>query len=100
LAATLDEAEAQAARWWPNGAVPPAVLPELARPEHFEAIAAAVGPRSSGASVVCATDAAPIVRAIDRFVAAGYGRVYLHQIGPDQQRLADVAQHELIPHYR
>jgi hypothetical protein len=48
---------------------------------------------------VCATDAAPIVHAVDRFVGAGYGTIYLHQVGPDQRRLADLARGELLAHY-
>ena len=43
-------------------------------------------------TVVCATDAEPIVAAIDRYVGAGFDTVYLHQVGPDQRRLADLAR--------
>ena len=49
--------------------------------------------------MVCAADTAPIIEAIDKFVAAGFDTVYLHQIGPDQQRLADLASSDLFPHY-
>ena len=61
-------------------------------------------PRTCGAdaidqTVVCATGPDPIVAAIDKFVGAGFDTVYLHQIGPDQERLADLARHELLPHY-
>ncbi len=44
-------------------------------------------------------DAEPIIGAIDRYVGAGFDTVYLHQIGPDQTRLADVARTELLPRY-
>ena len=50
-------------------------------------------------TVVCATGAEPIVQAIDRYVGAGFDTVYLHQVGPDQGRLADLARRELLPHY-
>jgi coenzyme F420-dependent glucose-6-phosphate dehydrogenase len=100
LAATMDEALENAWQWWPHGVVPPAVLSELARPQHFEAIAEAVGRDAIGDAVVCCTDAAPVVAAIDRFVGAGYDTVYLHQVGPDQDRLAALAQSELLAHYR
>jgi len=49
--------------------------------------------------IVCATGSEPVVVAIDRFVGAGFGVVYLHQIGPDQQRLVDMSERELLPHY-
>jgi G6PDH family F420-dependent oxidoreductase len=100
LARTMDEAIDNAWRWWPNGAVPAPLLTEIARPKEFEAIADAVGRDAIKATVTCATDAASVVNAIDRFVGAGYDTVYLHQIGPDQQRLADLAARELLAHYR
>jgi G6PDH family F420-dependent oxidoreductase len=99
LAATIDDAVAAAREWWPNAAVPPALLTELARPEHFEAIAADVSDDRLQSAVVCAVDATPVIAAIDRFVGAGFDSVYLHQVGPDQSRLLDLARAELLPHY-
>ena len=99
LAATMDAALENAWDSWPNGAVPPALLTELARPKHFEAVAESAGRDTIRASVVCATDATPVINAIDRFAGSGYGTIYLHQVGPDQRRLADVASSELLPHY-
>ena len=96
LAGTMDAAVDQAWEWWPNGVIPPAVLTELSRPEEFEAIAVAVGRDRITDAVVCAVDAAPIVAAIDRFVGAGYDTVYLHQVGPDQDRLIRLAGEELL----
>ena len=100
LAPTIDAARANAYEWWPNGVVPPSVLSELSRPSEFEVVAAAVGDGGIDHAVVCATSADPVVAAIDHFVGAGFDTVYLHQIGPDQQRLADLLQTELLPHYR
>jgi coenzyme F420-dependent glucose-6-phosphate dehydrogenase len=100
LAGTHDAAVDQAWEWWPNGAVASAVLSELRSPRHFEAIAHRTQRDAIGDTVVCATNAEPIVAAVDRYVGAGFDTVYLHQIGPDQRRLADVATTELLPHYR
>ena len=100
LAATMDAAVDNAWEHWPNAVVPPALLTELARPEHFEAAVATAARDAVQRSVVCATDATPVVQAIDRFVGAGYATIYLHQVGPDQRRLADLAVGELLPHYR
>ena len=99
LAATLDHAVDQAWEWWPNAGVPPEVLPELARPRDFESVADIASRDAIHNVVVCAADPAPVVAAIDRFVGAGYDTVYLHQVGPDQQRLVDVAATDLLPHY-
>lgn len=99
LASNLDEARETAWRWWPNGAIAGPVLTELARPAHFGAASADVRRDAIDRTVVCATGPEPIVHAIDKFVAAGFDTVYLHQIGPDQERLADLARGELLGHY-
>jgi coenzyme F420-dependent glucose-6-phosphate dehydrogenase len=100
IATTIDEAIGVAREWWPNGAVPSMVLSELARPKDFEALTTDVADDAIRTSVVCTVDAEPVIRAIDRFVAAGFDAVYVHQVGPDQHRLADLARSELLPHYR
>ena len=100
LAATMDEARQTAWDWWPHGVVPPSVLGELAKPQDFESIAEAVGPGGLADIVVSATDAEPVVDAINRFVAAGFDTVYIHQVGRDQQRLADLAVSDLHSQYR
>jgi len=99
LAADLDTARESAWTWWPHAVVPPSLLGELARPEEFEAVADAIGPAGIDKAVVCATGAAPVIAAIDRFVGAGFDTVYLHQVGPDQARLAAMANGELFPHF-
>jgi G6PDH family F420-dependent oxidoreductase len=99
LGATLHEAAQRAREWWPVAAIAPALLPELPRPREFEAATRHVEPDDMRRAVVCATDASPIVAAIDTFVAAGFDTVYLHQIGPDPQPLLDLSESELLPHY-
>src|SRR5829696_7832844 len=100
VASSIDDARDTAWKWWPNGVVPPAVLTELATPAEFEQVADAVGPERIGDTVVCADGAEPIVAAIDRFFGAGYDTVYLHQVGPDQRRLLDLVESDLLAHYR
>jgi G6PDH family F420-dependent oxidoreductase len=105
LADTVDAAVENALEWWPNALVPPAILTELARPSDFEAVAGAMtsSPSAGDAmrdAVVCADGADAIVAAIERYVGAGYDTVYLHQIGPDQDRLLALARSELLPHFR
>jgi G6PDH family F420-dependent oxidoreductase len=99
VASTLDEARENAWKWWSVGSVPPTILTELATPSDFEAVSTAVGPSALGDAVVCASDAEPVVAAIDRFVGAGYPTVYLHQIGDDQARLRDLLSSDLLAHY-
>jgi G6PDH family F420-dependent oxidoreductase len=99
FAASVEAAVDNAWEWWPNAVVPPALLGELARPEHFEA-ASATSPRDAMRSAItCADGPEPIIAAIDRLVGAGYGTVVLHQVGPDQEGLLQVCERELLPHY-
>ena len=100
IARTMEAALENAWEWWPIGVLPPSVLGELSKPEDFFAIADAIGKDDIGEMVICATDAAPVIDAIDRFAGAGFDTVYLHQVGPDQQRLADLARTDLFPHYQ
>jgi G6PDH family F420-dependent oxidoreductase len=101
LAATVDEAVENALEWWPNAMVPSAILTELARPSDFEAVAtASASPHGMQDAVLCADGADTIVAAVERYVGAGFDTVYLHQIGPDQDRLLDLAAAELLPHFR
>jgi alkanesulfonate monooxygenase SsuD/methylene tetrahydromethanopterin reductase-like flavin-dependent oxidoreductase (luciferase family) len=100
VAKTMDTALDNAWEWWPHGVIPPTVFGELAKPEDFEHLAEAVGRSTISDVVVCTTEPAPVIAAIDRFVSAGFDTIYLHQVGPDQQRLVDMASNELLPHYR
>jgi G6PDH family F420-dependent oxidoreductase len=99
VAADVDGALDRAHEWWPIGGIAPELLTELPRPSEFEAAARATTRDAVAQTVVCAADAEPVIAAIDRFVAAGFDTVYLHQIGADQARLLDLAASDLLPHY-
>jgi G6PDH family F420-dependent oxidoreductase len=79
------EARASALRMWPNGAIPASLLPELARPTQFEDAATLVDEDAVAEAVLCGPDPEPIARAVQRFAAAGFTRVYVHQVGLDQK---------------
>ena len=83
-AASEDSARETARRWWPNGALPASVAAELSRPQEFEDLAATVTTDAVARAVVCGPDPEAMVRALLRFAAAGFTRVYVHQVGPDQ----------------
>jgi coenzyme F420-dependent glucose-6-phosphate dehydrogenase len=83
-APTVDEARSTARRWWPNAALPPRTLSEVAQPSAFAALAELVDEADVAAKVVCGPDPDPVLEAIGRFAAAGFTRVYLHPVGPDQ----------------
>ncbi|MGQ0617631.1 MAG: TIGR03557 family F420-dependent LLM class oxidoreductase [Acidimicrobiia bacterium] len=84
-AESVAEARETAQRWWPNGALPSSLLSELSRPTQFEDTSALLSADDVAATVICGPDPEPVVRAVQRFDAAGFGRVYVHQVGPDQR---------------
>ncbi len=94
-----DEAEAlrTATRWWPNGVIEGSALTDLARPGDFEKVAALVREDDVAAKVVCGPDPEPYVEAIGRFASAGFDRVYVHQVGPDQDGFFKFYGDELAP---
>jgi coenzyme F420-dependent glucose-6-phosphate dehydrogenase len=94
-----DDARHTAHTWWPNAALPPRLLSELALPSEFAAAAQLVTEDAVADAVVCGPDPEPYVRAIHRYVAAGYTTVHLHQVGPDQQGFLDFAKGELLPRF-
>jgi G6PDH family F420-dependent oxidoreductase len=94
-----DEATARrtALEWWPNAALAPPLLTELARPRDFEAAAEGVTEDQVARQVVCGPDPEAHLRAIGRFVGAGYDHVYVHQVGPDQEGFFRFYEQVIVP---
>ena len=94
-----DEARARrtAQRVWPNGALPGSTLTELAQPSAFEDVAGLVSEAQIAERVICGRDVDRHVEAIAAFAAAGFERVYVHQVGPDQDAFFRFARDELLP---
>ena len=49
------------------------------------------------AAIVCGPDAERHLEAIHEFVRAGFDRVYIHQVGPEQQAFIDFCAREILP---
>ena len=84
-------------RWFPTAALPSSLLPELATPAQFADAAALVPDSRLSDAVVCGPDPEPHVRAVQRLIGAGFTRVHLHQVGPDQAGFLDFFRTELEP---
>ena len=97
IAPTVDEAVDTVVRWWPQQGLPSALFGELSRPSQFAAAVDLVDADRLRRSVVCCDGPAPILDAIAAFAGAGYTHVLLHQVGPDQDPLFDLARRELLP---
>lgn len=97
------ETEADARRtvheWWPNGGLPGAMGQELATPRHFEQAVQLVDEDRAARHTPCGPDADRHIEAIERFVDAGYDRVYLHQVGPDQAGFFEFYENEVLPSF-
>ncbi len=83
-AETVGQARQTALRWWPNGGLPSSLLTELSRPKQFEDAATLLSEDDVANAVICGPDAEGMAQAVQRFAAAGFTRVYVHQVGPDQ----------------
>jgi G6PDH family F420-dependent oxidoreductase len=96
-----DEAKAlqTAHKIWPNAGLPGELGQELPTPAHFEQAVELVTPELVGKSVVVGPDPAKYIAKIDEYVKAGFDHVYMHQIGPDQERFIQFCEREILPHY-
>jgi G6PDH family F420-dependent oxidoreductase len=99
-AASADDARSTALERWPQQAIPPSVLTELARPADFAALAELVTEDRIVEHVVHGPDPEPYLQAISRFAGAGYTHLYLHQIGPDQHGFFDFCARALLPRFQ
>jgi G6PDH family F420-dependent oxidoreductase len=95
------ETEAAARRtaheWWPNVAVHGAASQELPNPAHFEELVSGVTEDDVADMISCGPDPAAHLAKIRAYQQAGYDRIYLHQVGPDQAGFLRYAERELLP---
>ncbi|HVE93255.1 MAG TPA: TIGR03557 family F420-dependent LLM class oxidoreductase [Actinomycetota bacterium] len=94
-----EEAQARktAHEWWPNAALTGQLSQELALPAHFEQASQKVTQDDVAESVPCGPDPDRHVDRISKFLEAGIDRVYIHQVGPDQEGLFRFWESELRP---
>jgi G6PDH family F420-dependent oxidoreductase len=92
-----EEARRTAHELWPNVAIPGALGQELPQPEHYEEAAGAIRQEDVAEYVPCGPDADLHVKHLKRFADAGFGHVYVHQIGPDQEGFFRFYREEVRP---
>ncbi len=97
LAETEDQARRTALEYWPNAVAGGNLQWELPLPSHFESATEWADEDAIAGDIVCTTDAEPIVKTISEYVDAGYDHVYVHQVGPEQERFLDFAESDLLP---
>ena len=73
---------------------------ELSLPKHYqEAVEKLATPDNVAESVVCGPDPEEIHQEIQSYIDAGFTHVYLHQVGPEQEKFFEFAKKELLPKY-
>ncbi|ELZ10024.1 TIGR03557 family F420-dependent LLM class oxidoreductase [Natrialba aegyptia] len=93
-----DEAIDTVHEYWPNGSLPGELGQELPTPAHFEQATEMVD-RDDIAESGTTTDPDPQahIDSIETAVDAGYDHVYVHQIGPEQERAIEFYEEEVLP---
>jgi len=87
-------------RLWRSSGVPGELSQELRTPAHFDQAAELVTVDAVANKMACGPDPRPIVDVVRKYVEAGYDRVYLNQIGPDQDGFFRFFADELVPALR
>jgi G6PDH family F420-dependent oxidoreductase len=90
------EAVETAFEHWPNAGLRGDLTQELALPRHFRQATETLTRNQVADAVVCGPDPDRHREAIEEFVRAGFDRVYVHQVGPDQAGFMDFYAHEIL----
>ena len=69
---------------------------ELALPRHFRQATSTVTPDQVAEAVVCGPDPDRHREALAEFEQAGFDHVYVHQVGPDQERFLQLYEREIL----
>jgi coenzyme F420-dependent glucose-6-phosphate dehydrogenase len=102
LAYAPSAAEAREAAFthWRQNTLDNSVMTSLAHPSQIVAAAAHVRPDDMDAAVWISDEHDWFVGRIERELARGFERVYLHEVGPQQERFVDVFGRAVLPRLR
>ena len=82
---------------WPNAGLGGELGQELAMPSHYAAACDVLTPGQVAEKVVCGPDPDEHREAIAEFEQAGFDRVYVHQVGRDQEAFFGFYEREILP---
>jgi len=96
-----DEAQARRTAYeiWPNAGIEGQASQELPVPAHFEQLAKMITEETLAESIPCGPNPTKVLESIQEYADAGIDRVYLHQIGPDQEGFFEFARREILPQF-
>jgi G6PDH family F420-dependent oxidoreductase len=84
-------------RLWPNSGLPGEMAQILPTPAHFEQAATLVGRDAIDGTIPCGPDPEEHIRALQKYVDAGFDEIFVAQIGPDQARFLQFYEREVLP---
>ncbi|MFI9722026.1 TIGR03557 family F420-dependent LLM class oxidoreductase [Streptomyces sp. NPDC052396] len=84
-------------RLWAVEQLPGELNQVLPSPAHFEQAARLVTPEQVAGKVTCGDDPDEHVRTLQAYAEAGFDRVHISQIGPDQQGFFDFYRTKVLP---
>jgi coenzyme F420-dependent glucose-6-phosphate dehydrogenase len=99
-APTESEAREAAFAQWRQNTLPNSVMTDLAHPAQITAAAQHVVPASLDQAIRISPDPGQHVEWIRREVDRGFDGVYLHEVGPEQERFVEVFGREVLPRLR
>ncbi len=97
VAETEAEGRRIAHEWWPNVALPGELGQVLPLPAHFEQATQNVSEQEVGEAISCGPDLERHLESLRSYAEAGYSHLFLHQVGPDQERFFRFYEQELAP---
>ncbi|MER5219428.1 MULTISPECIES: LLM class F420-dependent oxidoreductase [Streptomyces] len=92
-----DECVRTVHRLWANQLLPGEMGQVLPSPRHFEQLEPLITEDMVSQNVVCGDDVDDHVSALNAFAEAGFDRVYVNQIGPDQRGFFDFYRTKVLP---
>lgn len=95
-----EHARAAAFTHWRQNTLDNSVMTSLAHPAQITAAAAHVRPEDMDAAVWISADTSWFVEKIRHALACGFDRIYLHEVGPEQERFVDVFGRDVLPQVR
>jgi coenzyme F420-dependent glucose-6-phosphate dehydrogenase len=102
LAYAPSESEARDAAFaqWRQNTLDNSVMTALAHPEQIAAAAASVTPDDLDDAVWISSDTGRHVELLRREIERGFDGIYLHEVGPEQERFVEVFGREVLPRVR
>ncbi len=99
-APTESEARAAAFAQWGQNCLPNPVMTDLSHPSQIKAASQHVAPQDLDDAVRISSDLGQHVEWLQRELARGFDRLYLHEVGPEQERFVETFGREVLPRLR